>query len=193
MKDQIEEIYDVIIKGFEEMQKQYVDRVVISLKELDTSNLKNITLSSVSYYPPELLTKEENDLINQRKSYTVIALVTPNPDGIMKYGECGIEYYDRLYLLYQYVTKGGRIKGEKMKEFVQRMQENGFKKENLEEAIKRGINEYHKVTKELLKKEGVYKVLKSMHSRRYTPEERIFKKIFDAIKYNQVYKIIARI
>jgi len=171
------EVYLALMAGFEEMRKQFVDRIILELHELDTSGLENITLSSVSYYPFDLCTEDEKKLIITCKSYSVVALIQKDTNGIINYKDNGIERYDRLFLNHRYLTKGGGFIGDKVKEFAAALEDNGWKKEFIGQKIAKGISDYHNTTKELIEKGGIYDKLRRMDKRKYAPFEFILKGI----------------
>ncbi|MEW6063329.1 MAG: hypothetical protein AB1571_03095 [Nanoarchaeota archaeon] len=86
-------VYSALISGFEEMKKQFVNRIVLELCEFDTTRLQNITLSSLLYYPFDLFTNDEKRLVAECKSYSIVALVQENADGIISYKNDSIEKY----------------------------------------------------------------------------------------------------
>ena len=99
LKNKSYDVYAALQRALDTMKRNYVDRVVLSLDELDSKgrepagwiNLKN----NGDYYPFEFLTPDEQEMILKGKDYEVIALVQNEVKGIVKYPTAGMELYQR--------------------------------------------------------------------------------------------------
>jgi|SRR3990167_5265640 len=180
-------MYRSLINGLAEMRREGVDIVVLSLYESEPS--KNVTSQWLSgeeirYYPFEMLSDDEQNMILEGKHYTRVALVRNNVGGIIEYNSDGVEIFCRTHLhLYlpqltreselNYVTRGGAWTGDKLKEFAEYVEKSGWTEELIKERIGEGLEEYHAKTIELMKKEVVYKSLEVMEQRKSTPFEQM--------------------
>lgn len=186
----INSVYSALIEGLNKMEKQGVDRVVLSVYESEPSqNATGRWLSmnkDIPYYPFEMLDKTEQGMIKGGKNYTVVALVRDNVGDIVRYENKGLEVYQRTHITpflpklkfeseLNYVTEGGAYTNEKLRQFAENIAGNGWNPGAIEQRVSTGIQEYHEITRELMEKNGVYDVLLKMKKTEDSPFEQIMK------------------
>ncbi len=94
-------IYNALINGLNEMGRQSVDRIILTLHESESS--KNTTGrwingdKETNYYPFEMLDETEQEMIMSGKHYTVVALVGSNVGDVVSYTDEGVEVYNRTH------------------------------------------------------------------------------------------------
>lgn len=175
--DQANPVYKALLTGLDEMEKQHVDRIVLTLYESEPSqNARGRWLTAgkdTNYYPFEMLDESEQEMIRDGKHYTVVALVRDNIGDIVKYGDSGVELYQRTHIVpflpalkpeseLNYVTEGGAHTGENLRTFAENASGNGWNQEAIEQRVNAGIREYRATTKRLMEKAGVYESLRRM-------------------------------
>ncbi|MBS3151122.1 hypothetical protein J4443_01955 [Candidatus Woesearchaeota archaeon] len=173
-------IYRALMNGLDEIDKQGVDRVVLTIYESEPSqNATGRWLTAekdANYYPFEMLDETEQEMIKDGKTYTVVALVRDNVGEVIRYAGSGVEVYNRTHIVpflprlkqeseLNYVTEGGIHTGENLEQFTESVADNGWSPEAIEQRVKVGIQEYHKITRELMKQAGVYDALERMEQR----------------------------
>ena len=178
--------YAALIKGLEDMKRQGVDSVLLSLYESAPSSDaagRFISLGKdTNYYPFEMLPECEQKMILDGKHYIRVSLVDDNVGGLVRYPSGGVEIIQRTHVIpflpeqkpesdFNYVTKSGLCSGKDLEEFAKNAEKSGWTKEIIEQVIASRINEYRAKTRELMEKSGVYKALEKMEQRKYTPHE----------------------
>ena len=184
-------VYRALLNSLNEMEKQGVDRVILTLYESEPS--KNATGrwltagKDTNYYPFEMLDETEQRMIKDGKHYTVVALVRNNVGDVVRYADKGgVEVYNRTHIVpflprlkpeseLNYVTEGGAHTGENLKQFAESVAGNGWNPEAIEQRVNAGIQEYHTITRKLMEKAGVYDALKKMEQRQFTPLEQVMR------------------
>ncbi len=93
----VDAVYDSFVEVLDKIETKGIDRVVLSLAEFnpESSNGRFINEDETHYYPFELLTKEEQEMILRGSSYQVISLVRKKVFGQVEYSERGLEVYHR--------------------------------------------------------------------------------------------------
>ena len=184
-------VYRALLNGLNEMEKQGINRVVLTLYESEPSqNATGRWLTAgkdTNYYPFEMLDETEQGIIKDGKHYTVVALVRDNVGDIVRYADKGgVEVYNRTHIVpflpklkpeskLNYVTKGGAHTGEKLRQFAESVAGNGWNPDAIEQRVNVGIQEYRAVTRKLMEKAGVYETLKRMEQRQFTPFEQVMR------------------
>jgi len=184
-------IYRALMTGLSEMERQGVDRVVLTLYASEPSqNATGRWLTAgkdTNYYPFDMLDETEQEMIKEGKHYTIVALVRDNVGNVVRYADNGgIEVYTRTHIVpflpelkpeseLNYATKGGAHTGENLKQFAESVARNGWNPEAIEQRVNAGIQEYHTITRNLMKWAGVYDSLERMEQRQFTPFERVMR------------------
>ena len=183
-------VYRALINSLDEMDRQEVDRVVLTLYESEPSqNATGRWLTAgkdTNYYLFEMLDETEQGMIKNGKHYTVVALVRDNVGDVMRYADKGggVEVYNRTHIVpflsrlkpeseLNYVTKGGAHTGDNLKQFAESVAGNGWNPEAIEQRVNVGIQEYKATTRKLMKQAGVYDALQRMEQRQLTPFEQV--------------------
>ncbi|MEK6926273.1 MAG: hypothetical protein AABW50_03270 [Nanoarchaeota archaeon] len=192
-------IYETLIFGLEEMDKQGVDRSVVDVSECEpdpNAMGRWLNESDFNYYPFGILNDEERNMILGKKSYYSIALVKKNVAGLVNYSEQGVETYRRTHIVpmlpeikpesnLNYVSNEGVISGDNLRNYAETLSENQITSQNLRERINNGIQEYKNITSELMEKEGVNERIKEMNERKYTPFEEIMTEMRENIQKSE--------
>ena len=188
-------VYRALINSLDEMDRQEVDRVVLTLYESEPSqNATGRWLTAgndTNYYPFEMLDETEQGMIKNGKHYTVVALVRDNVGDVMRYADKGggVEVYNRTHIVpflsrlkpeseLNYVTEGGVHRGDNLKQFAESVAGNGWNPQAIEQRVSAGIQEYHGITRKLMEKAGVYDALQKMEQRQLTPFEQVMRNNF---------------
>jgi len=189
--------YNALINGLNEMERQGVDRIVLTLYESEPSKNAFGRFIDIEkefrYYPLDMLDEAEQEMIKKGKTYTVVALVRDNVGGIVQYENKGIEKYHRARVHpllprlkpesdLNYATEGGIYTGKNFKKFIEEVIEGAWDPKEIEQRINSGIQEYYTITQRLMEKAGVYTKLEQMRQRKYSPFEQIMLDIRKKIK-----------
>lgn len=180
-------VYKALMNGLEGMSSQEVDRVVLTLNESTPSQNATgrwLTTKDTNYYPFEMLEEVEQDMIRAGKTYTIVALVRADVGNVLTYEDDGVEEFHRTHIVpwlprmksesqLNYITEGGIYMGDNLRQFAESAASDGWTSEAIEQAIRRGIHEYHVVTRRLIGQAGVYNSLERMEKRNFTPLEQI--------------------
>ena len=186
-------VYSALMNGLDEMDRQGVDRVVLTLYESEPNqNATGRWLTAgkdTNFYPFEMLDETEQGMIKNGKHYTVVALVRDNVGDVVRYGDKGVEVYNRTHIVpflprlkpeseLNYVTEGGVHRGDNLKQFAESVAGNGWNPQAIEQRVSAGIQEYHGITRKLMEKAGVYDALQKMEQRQLTPFEQVMRNNF---------------
>ena len=180
MPNQNDSVYRALMNSLDEMDRQGVDRVVLTLYESepsqDTTGRWLTAGKDTNYYLFEMLDETEQGMIKEGKHYTVVALVRDNVGDVVKYEDRGVEVYYRTHIVpflprlkpeseLNYVTDGGVHTGEGLRQFAESAAEDGWNPEAIEQRVRLGIQEYHDITRKLMEQAGVYDALERMEQR----------------------------
>lgn len=182
-------IYDAIVRGLGEMEKQGCDRLALTLFESEPDpevRGRWISGEETRYYPFEMLDRAERRAIRKHQHYTVVSLVGRNVGGVRSYPDRGVELFHRTAInpflprlneksSLRYVTKGGGYIGkDALVRFLLESEANRrWTPEGIDQRVKDGIQDYRKITRRLTRQAGVYDALENMEQRPYTPFEQI--------------------
>lgn len=172
-------VYDALESGLDEMERQGVDRVVLSVYEGEPDPNAFGAWNSgedFNYYPFEMLNETEQRMMLDKKHYGVISLVRDNVGVVVAYLGRGIERYDRTRVHpmlpamkpesnINYFTQGCVYTGNRLKEFAEESAIAGWTPEMIEKRVGIGIQEYHDITQKLMEKAGVYVSLERLNKR----------------------------
>jgi len=184
------QVYNTLVRGLKEMERQGCDRLVLTLYESEPDpevRGRFIEMGETRYYPFEMLDKAEQETIRAHNHYTVVSLVREDVGRIRSYPSRGLEIVQRTAISpllpklldatdnLKYVTKIGGSMGKDA--LVRFLRESGANKvwspEAIEQRVKHGIKEYKATTRRLMESEGVHKSIETMEQRQYTPFEQI--------------------
>jgi hypothetical protein len=194
-------VYETFTKVLDDMPKRGVDRVLLLLDVYETGpnktpNLFTDTESTAGkftesgsdedlskYYPFEMLTKNEQEIILNKKDYDIGALVLRNVGGVVNYSDIGFEIYQRRrgypFLNrsepesnFNYITQGGIYTGDELEYFAKVAKKWGWTEEAIIKRAEASIQEWHDETIELMDKAGVFerKASKGMENGSYMPK-----------------------
>ena len=176
-------VYDALVNGLKKMDRQGVDRVVLTMYESEPNqNVRGRWINfgeETRYYPFEMLDETEQGMIRDEKTYTIVSLVRKSVGDIVRYGDRGVSVYHRTHIVpmlpklkleseLNYITEGGVHMGEKIRQFAESALGNGWNSESIEQRVRDGIEEYHQVTRRLMEGAGVYDALGRMEQRKNT-------------------------
>lgn len=179
-------IYQAFVNGLNEMGKEGVDRVILTLYESEPKEVRGwIKSDRANYYPFEMLDKKEQEMIMGKKHYTVVALVGDMVGNVVKYKDKGVEVSHRTHIIpllpklkpeskFNYVTEIVIYTGENLKEFAKSLEGSDWTPKIIEQNFKAGIEEYRAKTTEFMERGGIYQTLERMEKRRYSPSEQLF-------------------
>ena len=170
-------VHTALLNGLDEMKKHNVDRITLTIQETEPRETSAMWVTSPHerYYPLEILTDEEQEMIKAGKHYESAALVLENVGGMVTYPNNGLERVQRTSRVpvlcpmeekdYIYDTEGGIITKESLKSFADLAQSRGCTPEMINQRVQEGIQEYHDKTSELMEQAGVYETLERMEQR----------------------------
>lgn len=178
--------YKALMEGLKRIKEEGVDRVVLAADDCEPN--KNATgrwssFNESDYYPFEILSPREQEMIKKGKHYVVAALVNNDVGGIVKYPKEGVEVYQRTHVApllprlkpesnLNYITQGGVHTKEMIRAYAREVSDE-WTAGMIEKRIEDGIKEYNAKTMELMEKAGVYKTLDEMNQREHSPFEKI--------------------
>ncbi len=167
-----DQVYKALQAGLERMRVEYVDRAVLSINETapdpSTATFSGRWISDTeqpkpktSYYPFEVLTEAEQDMIMKGRTYDVVSLVLPRVMGSVTYHEPGIEEITRTRMHWflpklkptakmNYHRTDRFYDIHQMKVFTEDAASSGWTPESIDKAVDAGISEYHAITKRLM-------------------------------------------
>lgn len=172
-ENQATAVHGALLLGLDRMKREGVDRVLLSLHEVepDTSEAGNFVnveefQKENPYHSFEGLPNAEQDMIRTGKSYQVAALVQDTVHGEVSYPGPGVETYTRSRVNWmlpamkpeagiQYKTVGGVHAGDGLKEFALGAAKSGWKPEDVERVVEAGIKDYKLQSVELMQAGGV--------------------------------------
>lgn len=180
-------VHDVLADGLQEMERKGIDRIVLSAYETEPNGNATgrwISTDQTHYYPFEMLDETEQEMIEDSKHYTVIALVRDAVGDVVRYKGAGLEAAQRTHIHpmlpklhagspLNYVTHIQLHTGEDLKEFSKGAAEAGWKPKIISQKIAEGVGEYQAITHALMDAAGVHSALERMERREYTPFEQI--------------------
>jgi len=195
-------IYLALINGLKEMKKQGVDRILLTLYESEPDEDafgEFLPDGWANYYPFDILHSLEQKIILDGKTYTVISLVTSNPEGLVRYPTEGVEkcHRTRLYPMlskqkpeseYNYFTKCKLSSiGDELRAFAKWAEELDWTPKVIESAIKPRIGEYHDITKRLMEKRGdIYNSIEIIEQRGCSLIEQMLAEIRENIELDKL-------
>ena len=193
LENKAQKIHETLIWGLDEMRKKGYQNIVLNVYESEThdeSETNNeakrtgifidMNDKKLLHYDFEMLTDEEQKLIIDEKSYTLIDLSEPHifvrTEKNKDYSERGLEHIERgrMYVLLPrlkpdselyYMNKTSFFPEKNLKEFSKLAAEQGWTVEELKSDIEKGFNSYRKVTEKLYEEAGVYKSLEKLEKK----------------------------
>jgi len=194
-----DEVYNTIQEGLKEMESKGIDRITVALGETEKNPNASgwIEMNQSNYYDYELLDSDEQKMVDEKKTYAVMALVIENPFNAVKYNGKGMENFTRTRVfpllptlkpksnLY-YVVSGGFLTGEDLKQYVSEVVKanEDWTPENLKNVLNQNMQEYQEKTKQALRDHtGLQYRLEKMEERKHSPQEEILNTIKE-----QIYK-----
>ena len=171
-------VRQALMEGLNEMERQHVDRIVLTMYESEPNpNVRGRWINvgkETRYYPFEMLDEAEQTMINEGKTYTVISLVRDNVGNVISYSDRGIEKFHRTHLVpmlpplvpesqLNYVTEG--FLSNDLEQIAKDAVKSGWTPEAIRQRVQEGIQEYKGITRKLMEKAGVYDALERMEKR----------------------------
>jgi len=170
-----EEITDKLVEFSEIMKQKNIPVITLSIYESEPQEFKGgwQDINASQYFPFEILEKEEQELIKNKKHYTRIDIVQGELPGIRTYKNPGIEQIQRRRVhpllpklidespLY-YETDMSGVSYETM---ANTWANSNIKIEDIDQAFKEGMQNYRNVTERLYEQTGVYKSLNDLEEK----------------------------
>ena len=187
--DETTRIESEIYNGFKEMKKEGVNRALMVIAEIKPDQSAFGTWSSMdksSYHEYEGLDKEEQEMIDNKKTYGIQSLV------INDQGQVAIEdaRRTRVHPLLPALKKGSNLNYvtkityvTDIKELIEEGAKIGWTANGIKEAIEQGIAGYHATTAKLLKQNEPLQTRLEAMTEKISPEEKIFSQMRE-----QIYK-----
>ncbi|MGV8171156.1 MAG: hypothetical protein ACP5OA_00510 [Candidatus Woesearchaeota archaeon] len=175
-----EELTNAVRECLSEIKDKGYNRITFNISELSEKEAKENRptgwMNTTPYYPNEIISPDEIDIMNKEGSYQVASFVNNETPGVRKYdGNC-LEIINRIriYPLLLKMDPTSKIYYSNSAdallnlndETIDMLAETGMTADDLRKGFRKGVEEYRKATENMFEKEGVYDSLKRLEERK---------------------------
>jgi hypothetical protein len=175
-----EELTGAVMECLTEMKNMGYNRITFNISELSEKEAKENRptgwIETTPYYPNEIISPDEIDIMKKEGSYQVASFVNNETSGIRGYDDSCLEVINRIRIhpllpkmdptsqLY-YITSADALLTLNA-DTIDMLVETGITADNLKKGFRKGVEEYRAATEKLFEQNGVYDSLKKLDERK---------------------------